>query len=166
MEAMANLANTIEANAAATLQVVQRLGQLEENGNGNENGSEHAEGNSNDLGDALMNLAIFLKFHPSTFRGSNNPTEADNWFQGEAQHWWQRERQLMQLPNAEIPWDAFQTAFYKKYFPKSARKAKKMELMQLKQGSLSVAEYTSQFEELCRFSRACQGAPETYESWK
>ncbi|XP_020963446.1 uncharacterized protein LOC110265037 [Arachis ipaensis] len=38
--------------------------------------------------------------------------------------------------------------------------------MQLKQGSLSVADYTSKFEELCRFSKVCQGAPETYESWK
>ncbi|XP_016185890.1 uncharacterized protein LOC107627567 [Arachis ipaensis] len=58
------------------------------------------------------------------------------------------------------------TAFYKKYFPESAREAKEMELMQLKQGSLSVTDYTSNFEELCRFSRVCQGAPETYESWK
>ncbi|XP_016164735.1 uncharacterized protein LOC107607276 [Arachis ipaensis] len=41
-----------------------------------------------------------------------------------------------------------------------------MELMQLKQGSLSVTDYTSRFEELCRFSRVCQGAPETYKSWK
>ncbi|XP_016192744.1 uncharacterized protein LOC107633651 [Arachis ipaensis] len=38
--------------------------------------------------------------------------------------------------------------------------------MQLKQGSLSMVDYTSRFEELCRFSRACQGALETYESWK
>ncbi|XP_020979493.1 uncharacterized protein LOC110272046 [Arachis ipaensis] len=57
-------------------------------------------------------------------------------------------------------------AFYKKYFPESAREAKEIELMQLKQGSLSVADYTNQFEELCRFSRVCQGAPETYDSWK
>ncbi|KAL4370772.1 hypothetical protein AHAS_Ahas06G0099200 [Arachis hypogaea] len=41
-----------------------------------------------------------------------------------------------------------------------------MEPMQLKQGSMSVAEYTNKFEELCRFSRLCQGAPETYESWR
>ncbi|XP_016199716.1 uncharacterized protein LOC107640729 [Arachis ipaensis] len=41
-----------------------------------------------------------------------------------------------------------------------------MELMQLKQGFLSVADYTNKFEELCRFSRVCQDAPETYESWK
>ncbi|KAL4371143.1 hypothetical protein AHAS_Ahas06G0136300 [Arachis hypogaea] len=66
---------------------------------------------------------MFLKVHPPTFRGSTNPTEANNWFQ-------------------------------------------ETELMQLKQSSLSVADYTSQFEELCRFSRACQGVPKTYESWK
>ncbi|KAL4329119.1 hypothetical protein AHAS_Ahas13G0268200 [Arachis hypogaea] len=41
-----------------------------------------------------------------------------------------------------------------------------MELMQLKQRFLSVADYTNKFEELCRFSRVCQGAPKTYESWK
>ncbi|XP_020968198.1 uncharacterized protein LOC107615470 [Arachis ipaensis] len=34
MAAMPNLANTMEANAAATLQAVQRLGQPDENGNG------------------------------------------------------------------------------------------------------------------------------------
>ncbi|KAL4287349.1 hypothetical protein AHAS_Ahas19G0177300 [Arachis hypogaea] len=83
---------------------------------------------------------------------------------GEAQHWWQGERQLMRFPNVEISWDAFQMAFYKNYYLESAREAKEMEHMQLKQGSLSVADCTSQFEELCRFSRACQGALETYES--
>ncbi|KAL4276437.1 hypothetical protein AHAS_Ahas20G0207100 [Arachis hypogaea] len=73
----------------------------------------------------------------------------------EAQHWWQGECQLMQLLNAKISWDVFQTAFYKKYFPKSAREAKEIELMQLKQCSLSMADYTIRFEELCRFSRVC-----------
>ncbi|XP_057760781.1 uncharacterized protein LOC130981177 [Arachis stenosperma] len=29
-----------------------------------------------------------------------------------------------------------------------------------------MVDYTSRFEELCRFSMVCQGAPETYESWK
>ncbi|XP_016178179.1 uncharacterized protein LOC107620551 [Arachis ipaensis] len=188
---MANLANTIEANAAATLQAVQRLGQPTRNGNGDRNGNDNVEGNGDNMGGAPMTLATFLKVHPPSFRGSTNPTEADNWFQaieralkarhvpnkqyvkfaayqllGEAQHWWQEECFLLQLQNANIPWDVFQTAFYKKYFLESARKANEMELMQLNQGFLSVADYTSRFEELCRFSRVCQGAPETYESWK
>ncbi|XP_016195550.1 uncharacterized protein LOC107636564 [Arachis ipaensis] len=105
MAAMANLSNTMEANAGATLQAVQRLGQPTRNGNGNENGNDNGDGNGNDLGGAPMTLVSFLK-----------------------------------------------TAFYKKYFPESVREARELELMQLKQGSLSVVDYTSQFEELCRFS--------------
>ncbi|XP_029148285.1 uncharacterized protein [Arachis hypogaea] len=130
---MANLANTMEANAAVTLQAVQRLGQPAGNGNGNGEGNanDNAEGNGNNTGGVPMTLVTFLK-----------------------------------LQNADIPWDVFQTAFYKKYFPEPAREAKEMELMQLKQGSLSVADYTSKFKELCRFSRLSQGALETYESWK
>ncbi|XP_016164684.1 uncharacterized protein LOC107607224 [Arachis ipaensis] len=85
---------------------------------------------------------------------------------GEAQHRWQEECRLFQLQNADVPWDVFQTTFYMKYFLKSAREAKDIELMQLKQGSLSMADYTSKFEELCRFYRVCQGVPKTYESWK
>nr|XP_025664664.1 uncharacterized protein LOC112763131 [Arachis hypogaea] len=191
MAAMVNLANTMEANAAATLQAVQRLGQPAGNGNGEGNGNDNAERNGDNMGGAPMTLATFLKVHPPSFRGSTNSTEADNWFQamehalqaqhvlnnqyvefaayqllGEAQHWWQGECRLLQLQNADIPWDVFQMAFYKKYFPESVREAKKMELIELKQGSLFVADYTSRFEEVCRFSRVCQGAPETYKSYK
>ncbi|XP_052117673.1 uncharacterized protein LOC107489254 [Arachis duranensis] len=188
---MANLANTMEANAAATLQAVQRLGQPTGNGNGNGNGegntNDNAEGNGDNTGGVPMTLATFLKVHPPIFRGSTDPIKADHWFQAieralqaqhvplnqyveffqeEAQHWWQAECRLLQLQNADIPWDVFQMAFYKKYFPESAREAKEMELMQLKQGSMSVAEYTNKFEELCRFSRVCQVDPETFESWR
>ncbi|KAL4329873.1 hypothetical protein AHAS_Ahas13G0343600 [Arachis hypogaea] len=152
------------------------IGGRNDNGHGNKNG----EGDGNDLGGALMTLASFLKVHPPTFRGSTNPTEVNNWFQamerslqaqhvlnnqfvefaayqllGEVQHWWQGECRLPQLQNANIPWDVFQTAFYKNYFPESVREARELELLQLKQGSLSVANYTSRFEELCTFSRVC-----------
>ncbi|XP_057746875.1 uncharacterized protein LOC130966123 [Arachis stenosperma] len=178
---MANLANTMEANASMTLQAVQRLGQPAGNKNGNGNGNENGEGNDNDLGGAPMTLASFLKVHLPTFKGSTNSTEANNWFRAmehalqaqhvlanqyveflayqllrEAQHWWQGECQLMRLLNAEISWDAFQMAFYKKYFSESTKEAKEMELMQMKHGSLSVADYTSRFEELYRYSRVCQ----------
>ncbi|XP_057719529.1 uncharacterized protein LOC130933953 [Arachis stenosperma] len=114
---MVNIANTIEANAVATLKAVQRLGQLAGNDIRNRNGN----GNANDEGNA----------HANAKRNEDN-----------------------------------MGAFYKKYFPESARKVKEMELMQLKQGSMSVAEYTNKFEELCRFSRVCQGDLETYESWR
>ncbi|KAL4344273.1 hypothetical protein AHAS_Ahas11G0161900 [Arachis hypogaea] len=71
-----------------------------------------------------------------------------------------------ELQSADIPSDVFQTTFYKKYFPEFVMEARELELMQLKQGSLSVADYTSRFEEFCRFSRVCQGASKSYESWK
>ncbi|XP_072077994.1 uncharacterized protein [Arachis hypogaea] len=148
MAAMVNLANTMEANAAATLQAVQRLGQPtgNRNGNGEGNADDNVEGSGDNTGGAPMTLATFLKVHPPSFRGSTIPTEADNWFQAmectlqpqhvphnqyvkfaayqlreEAQHWWQAECRLLQLQNVDAPWDVFQTAFYKNYFPESAR---------------------------------------------
>ncbi|XP_057747045.1 uncharacterized protein LOC130966274 [Arachis stenosperma] len=100
-----------------------------------------------------MALTAFLKVNPPIFKGTTNLIEVDNWFKAEeyalrTQH------------------ELFRTAFYRKYFPESVREARELELMQLKQGSMSVAEYTSKFEELCRFSRVCRGAPESYEGWK
>ncbi|KAL4300577.1 hypothetical protein AHAS_Ahas17G0214800 [Arachis hypogaea] len=48
----------------------------------------------------------------------------------------------------------------------AARVAKELELLQLKQGSMIVTEYTNKFEELCRFLKVYQGAPDDYEEWK
>ncbi|XP_016173173.1 uncharacterized protein LOC107615641 [Arachis ipaensis] len=124
-------------------------------------------GNNNDE-DGPMTLATFLKVHPPTFRGTSNPTDVDNWIQTmervlQAQ---QGTRRILQPDDAAIPWEVFWTEFYKKYFPNSIRNAKELELMQLKQDQMSVTEYTSRFEELCRFSRICQGAPEDFAEWK
>ncbi|XP_015944673.1 uncharacterized protein LOC107469809 [Arachis duranensis] len=157
MAPIANLANTMEANAAASLQAVQKLGQPVGNGDGNgkENADDNTEGNGDNTGGAPMTLATFFKVHPPSYRGSTNPTEAANWFQAmertlqaqhvphnqyvefsayqlweEAQHWWQADCHLLQLQNADVPWDVFQIAFYKKYFPESSWEAKKMELIQ------------------------------------
>ncbi|XP_016206406.1 uncharacterized protein LOC107646759 [Arachis ipaensis] len=157
MAAMANLANTIEANAAATLQAVQRLAQPA--GSGNENG----EGAKDSLSGVPRTLAAFLKADLPAFNGSTAPTEADNWFQAV-------ERVLR---TQHVPYDKFVEyatyqleAFYKKYLHESIREARKLELLLLKQGSMTIAEYTSKFEELCRFSRISQGTPESYEGWK
>ncbi|XP_016168204.1 uncharacterized protein LOC107610707 [Arachis ipaensis] len=185
MAAMTNLENSMQACTSVTAKAMERLGQPIGNGNGN------GEGAGNNLGGALMTLASFLKVHPPTFRGTTNSTEADNWFRameralqtqhvpdnkfreftayrlmGEAPHWWQEECRLLQLQNVDILWDVFQTAFYKKYFPEFVREARELELMQLKQGSLSVVEYTSKFEDIRRFYWVCQGVHESYESWK
>ncbi|XP_057734338.1 uncharacterized protein LOC130949704 [Arachis stenosperma] len=73
---------------------------------------------------------------------------------------------VWELGNDPITWGAFQVEFYKKYFPNSARTVKELELLQLKQGTMSVSEYTDKFEELFRFSRMCQGTPGDSEEWK
>ncbi|KAL4344201.1 hypothetical protein AHAS_Ahas11G0154700 [Arachis hypogaea] len=46
------------------------------------------------------------------------------------------------------------------------RAAKELELMELKQRSMTVAGYTNKFKELCRFSKVYQGTPECYKEWK
>ncbi|KAL4381675.1 hypothetical protein AHAS_Ahas04G0157200 [Arachis hypogaea] len=159
----------MEANVAASLQAVQRLAQL--TGSGNKNG----EGADDSLRGVPRILAAFQKDGPPVFNGSTNHIEADNWFQaveralltqhvrydqfvkhaayqlvGEVQQWWQRERRLLHQQNVNITWALFEGAFYKKYFLESLREAKELELLQLKQGSMTIAEYTSKFEELCR----------------
>ncbi|XP_015960811.1 uncharacterized protein LOC107484784 [Arachis duranensis] len=137
MAAMANLVNTMEANAAATLQTVQRLAQP--TGSRNKNG----ECTEDSLSGVPKTLAAFLKANPPAFNGSTAPTEADNWFQAVEQE-----------------------AFYKKYSYESLREARELELLQLKQGSMTIAEYTSKFEEFFRFSKISQGTSESYEEWK
>ncbi|KAL4390766.1 hypothetical protein AHAS_Ahas03G0177900 [Arachis hypogaea] len=85
---------------------------------------------------------------------------------GDAEHWWQRMSHLLEQGGAEITWADFHTEFYKKYFPPSSRTAKELELLQLRQESMTVAEYTQIFENLCRFSKVCQENLIEYEGWK
>ncbi|XP_016165681.1 uncharacterized protein LOC107608394 [Arachis ipaensis] len=104
---------------------------------------------------------------PPKFKGTLVATDADNWFRAierslRAQHGIQR---LLQQDKGDIPWNTFKDEFYKKYFPRTARDAKEMELMQLKQGNTTVAEYARKFDDLCRFSKICQGNPADFEEW-
>ncbi|XP_016200414.1 uncharacterized protein LOC107641434 [Arachis ipaensis] len=102
-----------------------------------------------------MTLGTFLKVHPPTFRGTSNPTDADNWIQE-----MERALQAQQVP--EEQWVEFGTY----QLQGEAQNAKELELMQLKQGQMTVTEYTSRFEDLCHFSRICQGALEYFAEWK
>ncbi|KAL4344294.1 hypothetical protein AHAS_Ahas11G0164000 [Arachis hypogaea] len=107
MAAMANLANTMEANAAATLQAVQRLGQptRNRNGNGEGNANDNAEGSGDNTGGTPMTLATFLKAHHVPNNQYVEFAAYQLW--GGAQHWWQVECCLLQLQNADVPWDVF-----------------------------------------------------------
>jgi len=50
-----------------------------------------------------------------------------------------------------VTWVRFKSEFLKKYFPEDLRNKKEAEFLNLKQGSLSVAEYAAKYEELSRF---------------
>ncbi|XP_015932609.1 uncharacterized protein LOC107458909 [Arachis duranensis] len=175
-----NLMAVLENMAAAMQATTETLGQQINN---NGNGGREAQG--------LMTLETFLKVNPPKFKGTTNLTEANTWFQaieralqaqlvleeqcvkfatylltGEASHWWQGTRHLLQQGDDPITWDAIQVEFYKKYFPNSTRTANELELLQLKQGAMSVSKYTDKFDELFGFSRMCQGAPGDFEEWK
>ncbi|XP_052109202.1 uncharacterized protein LOC127741209 [Arachis duranensis] len=64
-----NFANTLENMVAAMQATAETIGQQVNNGDMS-NGENR-----------LMTLATFLKINLPTFRGTTNPTEADNWFQ-------------------------------------------------------------------------------------
>ncbi|KAL4276531.1 hypothetical protein AHAS_Ahas20G0216500 [Arachis hypogaea] len=111
---------------------------------------------------AMTNLVHAMQVNPPEFKGSTSFTEFDNWFQA-------IERALQAQHGNEdgvITWEMFKGELYKKYLSISARGAKGLELLQLKQGFMFIAEYTNKFEELCHFSKICQGAPKDYEEWK
>ncbi|KAL4294162.1 hypothetical protein AHAS_Ahas18G0200500 [Arachis hypogaea] len=76
MAALGNMAATMQATAEA-------LGNQINQGN---------HGNNNDE-DGPMTLATFLKVRPPTFRGTSNPTDADNWIQA-----MERTLQAQQVP--------------------------------------------------------------------
>ncbi|CAJ2645798.1 unnamed protein product [Trifolium pratense] len=58
----------------------------------------------------------------------------------------------MGIGGVVITWEMFKGEFLRKYFPADIRNKKVVEFMELKQGNMSVAEYSVKFEELCAFS--------------
>ncbi|XP_016164546.1 uncharacterized protein LOC107607073 [Arachis ipaensis] len=184
------VAEAVREAAVAAARAVDRLGVR----NGNEN--EHGEDSGNDennLGhlERPMTLVTFLKVKPPKFKGTLIATDADNWFRAierslraqhvpegqhvefatymlerETEHWWQGIQRLLQQDEGDIPWNTFKDEFYKKYFLRAARDAKEMELMQLKQGNTTIAEYAHKFDDLCSFSKICQGNPADFKEWK
>ncbi|MCI85751.1 pol polyprotein, partial [Trifolium medium] len=51
-----------------------------------------------------------------------------------------------------IGWEVFKREFLRKYFPADVKNKRVIEFMELKQGNMSVAEYSAKFEALCVFS--------------
>lgn len=55
---------------------------------------------------------------------------------------------MMEAHREHLTQGNFKERFLEKYFPNSARYAKEVEFMKLKQGNMTVHEYTSKFEHL------------------
>ncbi|CAJ2636509.1 unnamed protein product [Trifolium pratense] len=70
----------------------------------------------------------------------------------EAIVWWRNVRLRIGVDGVAIVWETFKREFLRKYFPADVKNKKVIEFMELKQGNLSVAEYTAKFEALCVFS--------------
>jgi len=70
---------------------------------------------------------------------------------GEPKYWWDSTRRLLEGGRIIITWEVFRTRFLEKYFP-NVRRTKEIEFMQLKQGSMTIGEYASKFEELGKYS--------------
>ncbi|RYR78545.1 hypothetical protein Ahy_A01g003373 isoform B [Arachis hypogaea] len=98
-----------------------------------------------EVGQTRTTFADFKKIGPPEFRGALDPDMAEEW--------------LTEMEKA-----TFKEAFYKKYFPLSVRESKEMEFLQLRQGRMSIAEYTEKFERLCKFSAMYKANPD--EKWK
>lgn len=58
---------------------------------------------------------------------------------------------LLEGSGTPITWELFKKKFYIEYFPDNVEFAKKIEFLQLVQGSMSVSKYVDQFKHLIRF---------------
>ncbi|KAL4321868.1 hypothetical protein AHAS_Ahas14G0153500 [Arachis hypogaea] len=140
-------------------------------------------------GQTRTTFADFNKIGPPEFCGALDPDKAEEWLtemekvftifpctevqqvnyatfmlKADAEFWWDGARRLLEDAGTDLSWATFKEAFYKKYFPLSARESKEMEFLQLKQDRMSIAEYTEKFERLCKFSAMYKANPD--EKWK
>ena len=70
---------------------------------------------------------------------------------GDAEHWWISMKSIMDERQEPVTWEVFRRKFLSEYFPDSVKYAKKVEFLQLTQGSKSVAEYAENFKHLSHF---------------
>ncbi|XP_073317248.1 uncharacterized protein [Primulina huaijiensis] len=67
----------------------------------------------------------------------------------DARIWWEATKVTVNV--RELKWEEFKELFYAKYFSREVKAKKVIEFLELRQDSLSVAEYTLKFEEGCVF---------------
>jgi len=156
-----------DAIAVALTVVAQVLAQVQGNGgHGQEDQGEVEE----------RRLDRFMRNKPPTFKGRFHLEGALTWKESmeriframvtnddqkvrltthmlaeEAEYWWTSTKRRMEASGDAITWERFKSVFLKKYFPEDLRNKKEAEFLNLKQGSMFVAEYAAKYEELSRF---------------
>ncbi|XP_027772374.1 uncharacterized protein LOC107017541 [Solanum pennellii] len=74
-----------------------------------------------------------------------------------AQTWCKMWRDSRVLGGVPVTWELFKTAFLERYFPREMKEAKVEEFINLKQGSMTVMEYSLKFVKLSRFLTRING---------
>ncbi|XP_073133937.1 uncharacterized protein [Henckelia pumila] len=155
---LAGLATLLQEQSRAQGEQIQQLIQ------------EQAGGRNNNQ--PLLTNPIFKQFKdigPQEFKGGADPLVAKEWvqsvetifyymqltdadrvmcaifmFRDDAWVWWQGARSAVDLTT--LTWNGFKDVFYGKYFTISTRTRLAREFLELRQGSMSIAEYVKKFE--------------------
>ncbi|XP_073060047.1 uncharacterized protein [Primulina eburnea] len=115
----------------------------------------------------------FIQMGPRPLVGGETPDAAEDWLErmescfrsfqctaeqqmetlsflleGRARKWWRSTSAPIIQERGVVTWEDFRAAFSRLYFPPALRQVKTMELLSLKQGSMSVDEYQQKFFEL------------------
>src|SRR5688572_4751983 len=77
---------------------------------------------------------------------------------GVAQIWFEQWKELRGI-NAFPSWDEFKTAFLDHFFPLKLREAKMREFIKLRQGGMSVREYSLKFTKLSKYATTIVANP-------
>jgi hypothetical protein len=118
-------------------------------------------------------MGDFLRLKPTTFAGSSNPLDADDWLRtikrkleaigcpdnqrvqlaahqlsGMALAWWDTFNAAIR----DVTWTEFETAFREHHVPQGIVQLKEDEFRELTQDGRSVSEYMHKFTELARYA--------------
>ncbi|XP_073133565.1 uncharacterized protein [Henckelia pumila] len=138
---LAGLATLLQEQSRAQGEQIQQLIQAQEGGQNNNQ--------------PLLTNPIFKQFKdlgPQEFRGGADPLVAEEWVQSVETIF-----DYMQLTDADrgarsavdmttLTWNGFKDVFYGKYFTIITRTRLAREFLELRQGSMSIAEYVKKFE--------------------
>ncbi|KAK0601774.1 hypothetical protein LWI29_027313 [Acer saccharum] len=125
----------------------------------------------------LQVVKQFRRLHPSSFEGTTNLLDAEEWLlelekmftfinctneqkvacavfmlKGDAGHWCEMTNRAHNVPNSPITWFRFKELFNQKYFLEELRNEKEYEFLRLTQDSMSLVEYERKFEQLSLFA--------------